>query len=243
MAAAAQPVADSGRRGAAASSRQLRRPPPWGTSGDAARASTAALRFFEQLASGSIKIPAARTRSAEQPAAPAATIRRASRGWCAPTTRLRLAPMHCSQPRRPAVSSCSVVQHSSPRVLLRTLESSSFAHPIELATPDRCRWPRRRARSAVSSCARCTARAFTCTALLSLSHAVCVKAILRCPAYVYWNCAIVILPQGGGHKCCQQPGRDTGAKDNFCRHTLSVFCIVCSDFSSGQRMLRERHVF
>ena len=144
---------------------------------------TAALRFFEQLASGSIKTPAARTRSAEQPAAPAATnptIRRASRCWCAPTTRLRLAPMHCSQPRHPAVRSCSVVQHSSPRVLLRTLESSSFAHAIERTTSDRCRWPRRRARSAVSSCARCIARAFTCTALLSRSHAVCVKAILRC---------------------------------------------------------------
>ena len=131
---------------------------------------TAALRFIEQLASGSIETPAARTRSAEQPAAPAATIRRASRGWCAPTTRLRLAPMHCSQPRRPAVSSCSVVRHSSPRVLLRTLESSSFAHAIELATRDRCRWPRRRARDAVCACghvagAYCVSFHMHCTAV------------------------------------------------------------------------------
>ena len=182
----------------------------------------AALRFIEQLASGSIKTPAARTRSAEQPAAPAATIQRASRGWCAPTTRLRLAPMHCSQPRHPAVSSCSVVQHSSPRVLLRTLESSSFAHAIELATRDRCRWPRRRARSAVSSCARCIARAFTCTALLSRSHAVCVKAILRCLSYVYRNHVIIVLPPGGGHKCCQQPGRDTGAKESLSTHSVRL---------------------
>ena len=121
-----------------------------------------------------------------------------------------LAPMHCSQPRHPAVSSCSVVL--SPHVLLRTLESSSFAHAIELTTPDRCRWPRRRARSAVSSCARCIARAFTCTALLSRSHAVCVKAILRCLSYVDRKYFIIVLPPGGGHKCCQQPGRDTGAK-------------------------------
>ena len=136
---------------------------------------TAALRFFEQLASGSIKTPAARTRSAEQPAAPAATTRRALRGWCAPTTRLRLAPMHCSQPRHPAVSSCSVVQHSSPRVLLRTLESSSFAHAIELATRDRCRWPTRRARSAVSSCGHVPG------ALRELSHALhCCPAAMQC---------------------------------------------------------------
>ena len=71
---------------------------------------TAALRFFEQLASGSIKTPAARTRSAEQPAAPAATIRRASRGWCAPTTRLRsprcIAASRVIQPSA-AAPSCS----------------------------------------------------------------------------------------------------------------------------------------
>ena len=71
---------------------------------------TAALRFFEQLASGSIKTPAARTRSAEQPAAPAATIRRASRGWCAPTTRLRsprcIAASRVVQPSA-AAPSCS----------------------------------------------------------------------------------------------------------------------------------------
>ena len=143
---------------------------------------TAALRFFEQLARGSIKTSAARTRSAEQPAAPAATTRRALRGWCAPTTRLRsprcIAASRVTQPSA-AAPSCStplrVCSYARWRAAHSRIQSNS---PPRIAAAGRgvvrvVLYPH-------VSCDRCIARAFTCTALLSRSHAVCVKTILRC---------------------------------------------------------------
>ena len=86
-----------------------------GTSGDAARGRSAVPQLrcdslSSWRAAASQHSTRARTRSAEQPAAPAATIRRASRGWCAPTTRLRsprcIAASRVIQPSA-AAPSCS----------------------------------------------------------------------------------------------------------------------------------------
>ena len=76
------------------------------------------LRFFEQLASGSIKAPAARTRSTEQPAAPAATTRRALRGWCAP---------HDAYLRSPRCIAASRVIQPSAAALSCSLRVCSYA--------------------------------------------------------------------------------------------------------------------
>ena len=64
----------------------------------------------------------------------------------------------------------------SPRVLLRTLESSSFAHAIELTAPDRTR---------IAAAGRGVVREVLCPhvpgALRELSHALhCCPAAMQC---------------------------------------------------------------